>query len=211
MVDVSWTVHTSDTTQIIADGVLVDPDQNNTITRGETAEYVFTNVAKTLTVGVGTTYTIAVGETERYDFVVVNGTLEINGTLECDEIDVNGTVTGSGTLDVNDQYAFELADVEPYSTYAGKFSITETLGSQQRYNELLPSNATIDTLLVGVEPTQRLQDKTINGYWGLIENISDNRNRPLSNSRIGLEMTVLAPYDEYADHTAVQNDLETTL
>lgn len=211
MVDVSWTVHTSDTTQILADGVLVDPDQNNTITRGETAEYVFTNVAKTLTIESGTTYTIAVGDTERYDFVVVNGTLEINGTLECDEIDVNDTVTGGGTLDVNDKYAFELADVEPYSKYAGTFSINPTLDNTQRYNERLPENEQVDTLLVGVEPTDRLKDKTINGYWGLIENISDNRNRPLSNSQIGLEITVLAPYDEYSDHTAVQNDLETTL
>lgn len=212
MVDTSWTIHTSNTTQILADYVQSDPADLNVITRGETATYVFSNVQKTLTVEIGTTYTIAVGETERYDLVIVEGTLEINGTLETDRIEVTGgSVTGSGTLDVNDNFAFELADVEPYSTYAGKFSINETLGSQQPYNERVPTSAVIDTLLVGVEPSNDLSDKTINGYWGLIENITDERVRPLSNSRIEIQIRVLAPYDEYADHSAVQADLEINL
>lgn len=209
--ETNWTIHTSDTTQILADHTQSAPSESNTITRGETATYVFGNVQKTLTVESGTTYTIPSGETERYDLVIVNGTLEINGTLETDTIEVNGSVTGSGTLDVNDQYAFELADVEPYSTYSGKFSINETLGSQQPYNELIPSSATIDTLLIGIEPTADLKNKTIEGYWGLIENITDNRNRPLSNSAVEIQIRVLAPYDEYADHSAVQTDLEITL
>lgn len=210
--DTSWTIHTSDTTQILADYVQSDPADSNVITRGETASYVFGNVRKTLTVESGATYTIAAGEIERYDLVIVEGTLEINGTLECDKMQVTGgSVTGSGTLDVNGNFAFDLADVEPYSTYAGKFSINETLGSQQPYNERVPSNANIDTLLIGVEPNDKLKEKTIEGYWGLIEDITDERNRPLSNNQVEIQMRVLAPYDEYADHTDVQTDLEITL
>jgi len=211
MVDTNFEVHTSNTTSILADAVVADPSDTNVITRGETASYVFANVQSKLTVATGTTYTISVDETERYDLVVVNGTLEINGSLEVDEIDINGTVTGSGTLDVNDQFAFELADVEPYSTYAGKYALEETNSAQQKYDERFPDTATIDTLLVGVEPTDRLKDKTIEGYWGLIDDVTDERTRALTNNQIGVEITVLAPYDEYVDHTAVQNDLEITL
>ena len=210
MVDTSWEIHTGDNTAIVADAVLSDPSDSNTITRGETASYVFTNILNKFTVENGETYTIPIGETERYDLVVVNGTLEINGTLECDQIEINGSVIGSGTLKVDDDFAFELADVEPYSEYAGKFSPIETLGAKQRYKENF-TDPELDTLLVGVEPQARLERKTIEGYWGLISNITDERNRPLSNNQVEIEITVLAPYDEYDDHTAVQTDLEVTL
>jgi hypothetical protein len=126
-------------------------------------------------------------------------------------VDNNGTITGSGTLKVNEKFAFELADVEQYSTYAGKYSLNETLGSAQKYTELLPDTAGIDSLLVSVEPSSTLQDKTINGYWGLIENITDTRNRPLSNNQVDMTIQILAPKDEYSDRTAVQSDLEVTL
>ena len=211
MVKTSWTVRTESNVDFVSDGILSDPSETNVITRGDTATYVLNNTQTMLTVPEGETYTIKSGETERYVTVVVNGTLEINGTLEVEEIDVNGNITGSGTLATGTESAFDFDDLEPYSTYAGKFSLMETLGSKQPYNELLPSSVDINTLLVAVIPNSDLQSKNVNGYWGLIENITDDRNRPLSNTRVELEITVLAPFDEYADHAAVQTDLEVRL
>jgi hypothetical protein len=172
------------------------------------------NVLKHLSIDTGDTYTVVSGDTERYDLVTVSGTLEIeaNATLQADKLDINGgLVTGPGKLEVNEQFAFELADVEQYSTYAGKYSISETLGSQQTYNELLPDTATINSLLVSVEPSSDLQNKTVNGYWGLINNITDSRNRPLSNKQVTMDIAILAPFDEYSDRTSVQTDLEVNL
>lgn len=211
MTDTSWTIRTESNVDFVADAVLSDPSSTNTITRGDTATYVLSNTQTMLTVPVDETFTIPGGETERFVTVVVNGTLEINGTLEVEEIDVNGSVTGSGTLDTGSESAFDFDDLEPYSTYAGKYSLTATLASQQSYNELIPSTLDINTLLVAVIPNSDLQAKNVNGYWGLIDNITDDRNRPLSNTRVELEITVLAPFDEYADHAAVQTDLEVTL
>jgi len=202
-------VHTSDTESIVADFVLSDPSEINTIARGETATYTFGEVLKSLTVDAGKTVTIESGEDVKYDFVTVNGTLVINGELTADQVDNNGRIDLNGTLNVNEKFGFELAEIEIYSTYAGKFNVSETLASQQRYSENIPSSAEIDTLLVGVEPKGSLTDETLNGYWGLIENVTDERVRALSNNEVEIQIRVLAPYDEYANHTAVENDLKT--
>jgi len=203
-----WEIHTSDNTSIIADFALNDPSEVNTITRGDTATYSFGNVATKLTINTGETYTVETGTTEEWDYVVVDGTLVIDGTLEADQVDNNGTIDLNGTLDINEKYAFELQDVQRYSPFSGKYAINETLGSKQQYSEFVPPSADIDTLLVGVEPQQDLKDETIEGYWGLINNISDDRNRALSNSQITLDIDVLATYEEYSDHTAVEADLK---
>lgn len=209
--DTSWTIRTDSNIDFIADAVLSDPSDTNTITRGESASYVFNNTQTVLTIGAGETYTIPSGETENYVDVIVNGTLVVDGTLNVETIDVNGTLTGSGQVNTSREDAFDFDDLEPYSTYSGKYSLVETLGSQQRYNELLPASAGINTLLVAIIPNSDLSNKDISGYWGLIDDVIDERNRPLSNTRVGLEITILAPFDEYADHTAVQTDLEVTL
>lgn len=204
-----WEVHTSDTQSILAEFALSDPGDLNTITRGETATYVFGDVLSTLTINEGDTYTIESGESVEFDYVVVNGTLTINGELTADEVDNNGTINLNGTLNIDEKFGFELAEIEVYSTYAGKFNVSETLASQQRYSENVPPSADIETLLVGIEPRGSLTDETLNGYWGLIENVTDSRNRALSNNEVELSITVLAPYEEYDDHTAVENDLKT--
>jgi len=163
------------------------------------------------------------GETEYFSPAIVPSgeTLEVNGTLETQDIDINGNVIGSGkivvqdfnraptngTLDINEKYALETEEVQKYSPYTGKFTVTETLGSSQKYREFISSSADIDTLLVGIEPDTSLSDRHIEGYWGLVNQITDQRTRSLSNERIGIEITVLAPYAEYADHTAVANEL----
>jgi len=266
-------IHTSDTTSIIADFAVNGPNELNAIERGTQATYTFGNVKSKLVVKSGDTYTIDVQDSEQWDIVVVKGTLDVNGeikidTLEIDggtvdidserldlggetipdgttryespvivpsgetlEIDgvletkdivIDGTVTGegelkviddgrpntTGVLDVNEKYAIGLDDVQDYTPYTGDYTISETLVSTQKYVENLSSDAQINTLLVGVEPDTNLSDEEIRGYWGLIQNITDDRTQALSNTRVTLDIDVLAPFENYADHTAVQNDLE---
>jgi len=163
--------------------------------------------------------------TTRYEspIIVPSGeTLEINGVLETQDIIIDGNVIGegelkvvddgrppsTGVLDVNEKYAFGLDDVSRYSPYTGDYTITETIISTQKYTEQIDPNAPITTLLVGINPDTSLSDRDIKGYWGLLRNIQDERNQALSDTSVTLEIDVLAPFDNYADHTAVQNDLE---
>jgi len=204
-----WTIHLSDTATIIGDFVTSSPSNLNLITRGDTATYEFVEVTPSLTIPDGETLTIESGETLEKSRVVVDGTLVIDGTLKCDELDNNGTVDVNGTLNVNEKFAFEYQEIKPYSEYAGKFTTSETLDSRQAYSENIPPNTEPDTLLVGIEPQTELSEKDINGYWGLINNVTDTRNTSLSNGpRIELEITVLAPYAQFSDHTDVQQTLE---
>lgn len=204
-----WTIHTSDNSSIIGDFVTSSPSDLNLISKGDTATYEFVEVTPTLTIDSGDTFTVESGETLEKSLVIVNGTLVIDGTLRCDKLDNNGTVDLNGTLDINDKYELEYTEIKPYANYSGKFNVTETLSSKQRYSENIPPNNGPNTLLVGIEPQTELDSKDIFGYWGLISNIADIRNQPLSNGpRIEIEITVLAPYEQYDDHTAVQNDLE---
>lgn len=167
--------------------------------------------------------TIAVDETLYKTEVIVPAgeTLTVNGTLETEAITINGTVDGTGEIDiqdfdrtptdgvvdVNEKYTLELEDVNKFAPFAGKYSIAETLSANQFYRENIDTTE-IDTLLVGVEPDTDLQDNDIRGYWGLIDRIQDNRNQPLGTIRVGLDITVLAPYSDFNDHTDVQNSLE---
>jgi len=205
-----WEIHISDKKSYIADATVSGPDDVNLIARGETATYEFVNIQTKLTVKSGTTYVVESGTTEQIDIVVVDGgTLDINGTLQADYVNVkSGTIDNDGTLDINEKYAFEVEEIQNYSPFSGKYVINETLGSKQQYSEFIPSTAQIDTLLLGIEPLQDLKDKTVEGYWGLINTITDDRNTPLSNSRITLDIDVLATYEEYSDHTAVEADLK---
>lgn len=266
-------IHTSDNTSIVADFATNAPSELNTIERGSQATYTFGNVKSKLVIKSGDTYTVPADTTEQWDIVVVKGTLDVNGRIKIDslEIDggtvdidttpydvggltvnadetvyfspaivpsgetltvygtfetqaltVNGTVTGdgdvniqdfdrpptNGVVDVNEKYAIGLDDAQAYGPYTGDYTISETQLSTQKYHERITPDANIDTLLVGVEPDTDLQQKNIRGYWGLIDNITDNRTQALSNVRVTLSIDVLAPYDEYSDHTAVQNELE---
>lgn len=202
-------IHTSDVESIIGDFVVNDPSELNTIQRGETATYDFVETTTKFTVASGTSDTIEAGETETYGLVVIesNGTLTVDGTLNCEQIQNNGTLDNNGTINISEEYVFEYVEVEDYAEHSGAFTTFQTLENQIPYREFLPSD--VDTLLVGIEPLSDLATKDITGYWGLINNVTDLRNQALSNGpRIRVEITVLATYDEYADHTAVQNGLE---
>jgi len=95
--------------------------------------------------------------------------------------------------------------------YAGQYAPIPSVNGVQNYLSQLPSRATVNSLLVGIEPDSDLQNQGINGVWGLVDRGADERNQPLSNHAYTLEVRVLSEYSEYADHNAVQSDLEVNL
>lgn len=204
-------IHTSDTESILGDFVVNRPSDINLKEKGERATYDFVETATKKTVPDGETFTVESNENLTFGIVTVEsgGTLTIEGTLNCDQLQNNGTVNNNGTLNVNDDIKFEYAEIEPYAKLAGNFTITETQAKTQKYVDRTPSSASIDTLLLGIETRSDLATQEINGYWGLVSNITDFRNQALSNGpRIRVEIQVLAPYSEFNDHTDVQNTLE---
>lgn len=95
-----------------------------------------------------------------------------------------------------------------YDRHAGSYALQGTNTNKQRYKEHLPSGANINSLVMGVEPEAKLQSEDIVGKWGLVSEITDARSQALTNPVATIEIDVLADYPEYADVTAVQNDLE---
>lgn len=205
-----FSIRLTDNTRIIGDFVTNAPGEINLIGKGDTATYAFVETASKLTIGSGDTFTVESGTTVEFSIVEVNGTLvvEAGGTLNTERIDNNGTVNNNGTININERYVLEYSEIEAYADYAGNFTISETLNAEQKYTEQF-SSTEIDDLLVGIEPQTELANQEIGGFWGLITNVTDSRNTSLSNGpRMEIEIQVLAPFDEYADHTAVQNALE---
>jgi hypothetical protein len=95
-----------------------------------------------------------------------------------------------------------------YDRHAGSYALQGTNKNTQRYKERLPSGANINSLVIGLEPDTELQNDDIVGKWGLISDVADSRSQALTNPVATIEIDVLADYSEYADVTAVQNDLE---
>jgi len=73
----------------------------------DSAANVQNDVKPDLTIQAGDTHTVPAGSTEEYDDVTVNGTLEVDGTLNCRSVDINGSVSVDGTLAVDDEFAIE--------------------------------------------------------------------------------------------------------
>lgn len=135
---------------------------------------------------------------------------ESNGTLtaEFNAGDPNNWTTGGSAsftfeLDTTDQTV-----VEEFAQWAGSFTTMEMLDNTVKFRDQLPSSATIDSCVLGINPSSDLDNDNIVGVWGLVESIDNQRNQPLTTNRYQFSLTVLAPYSEYADHTAVSNDLE---
>jgi len=114
-------------------------------------------------------------------------------------------------------FAFEAPSQSEFNTlrsladYAGQYAPIASVNGVQNYLSQLPTRATVNSLLVGIEPSTDLQNQGINGVWGLVDQGEDARNQPLSTHAYTLEVRVLAEYSEYADHNAVQADLEVNL
>lgn len=195
--DVSFTIHAS-TETLTAISALNSPSEINNLTRGDTATFTFrfagdSLTAESLVVETNDTHTVATNTTEIYTQTDVkeNGQLNVqeNGTLN---------VTGGDNRDT----------LQEYADHAGAFASQTTLNNTQLYREQIPTNADIGSIVLGIEPSTTLQNDDIEGIWGIVTGGSDMRNQALSNDQFQIELRVLAEYSEYADHTAISNDLE---
>lgn len=135
---------------------------------------------------------------------------ESNGTLTAE---FNTGDPNNWTVGESASFTFELdsADqtvLEELAQWAGSFTTMEMIDNTVKYRDQLPSSATITSCVLGIEPSTELTADNVVGVWGLLESVSNQRNQPLTTNRYQFDVTVLAPYDEYAGHTAVANGLE---
>jgi len=133
----------------------------------DSAANVQEDVKPNLTVAAGNTYTIAAGDTEEYGQVTIEGTLEVNGALNCRAIDNQGKVVVSGSLSVDDEFAIErLAELgklietpprenETYDHYKARLIV--------EYAKLT-GEATISDLLTAAAEMMALDSQTPLGY-----------------------------------------------
>jgi len=75
------------------------------------------------------------------------------------------------------------------------------------YREQVPSRADVDSLVVQIEPSSDLSSLDVPGFWGLVTGGEDSRETSVSHEQLVLELYVLADAAQYADHTAIENDL----
>jgi len=178
----------------------------NISTRGETVSFEFwaTDGTKNLTVS----GSVTIDSVEFYDSVTVESgatlTITSNGKLLTGSLTSNGTIDNDGIIinDLGINNSFE--DLVEYGDYAGKFSTTETLNGKQKYREFIPSDANVDSLLVGIEPNNELENKNVPPIWGVVESVSDPRNPALNTKNYQMTVRILAEKSEYSDHSTAE-------
>jgi len=193
MTDLFFTIHTKTETLTALFATNAINELNNT-TRGETATFTFKFLeggeSSTLIVESGETYTVNSGDTEIYSYVNVKE----DGTVNVEE---GGTLNTTG--------GDNRESLQQYADHAGDFTSVTTLNNVEKFREQLPSTASVDSILLGIEPSQDLQESGIVGKWGLVTAGSDERNSALTNNQYQIEIRIVAEYSEFADHSAVEN------
>jgi len=160
------------------------------------------------------TYTVPSGTTETYDVVQIQngGTLiiEDGASIYCNRRDNDGTVDNDGLFSIGSAVLGGDAWVEMQQTadFGGEYTINESLNSQQRYTERIPSGADVDSLVVGIEPSAELQNNDVTGIWALVDGGTDERNTTLSEWQYTVDVTVLAELSEYSTLTDLENGLK---
>lgn len=130
-----------------------------------------------------------------------------NGTFSLDHISGTPPQITRGeriTLTVSTSSYSTLQD---YIEYGGSYSLLEAINGEVFYSETIPSSISIDSLVLGFEPSTELSNQNVNGLWALVDGGSDTRNRALSNELMDIDLTILTEYSDYADHSALETGL----
>ena len=213
---IQYKLHTKSNGTLTANHVESPPSNLNTTTHGGsttiTCHFSGGPSGEELTIPSGDTYTIPAGTTEQYASVTVAGVLVVEGTLLVDwsvTTESTGTITQTDTGTITQTAAVGDREVlMGYDRHAGSYTINGTLNNQQRYRLTIPDNANINSLLIGVEPSEELKNRGIRGFWGLLRNVVDGRTPALTHPVIELEVDILAAFSEYADISSVEAALE---
>jgi hypothetical protein len=186
MTNILFRIQTVSNGEILSKFAVSDPQ---TIVRGETAEFSLSFDFDDLVVS--SSVTIPPGTERRVASVTIRdrGELNVEGTL---------TVVGDGQLDT----------VQDYGLHAGSYSVLETLSNRFKFRDRLPSSAPINSLLVKIEPATDLQNRDVDGCYGLITGVTDERPRSLTTSRATVQVDVLARLSEFSTLTDAKNALE---
>lgn len=211
MSDPSIEIITSPTTSLVAENVISDVSGLNLISQGERARIEVVETGERFTVPSGETVVIEAGETREHSIVEVpsGSTLTVDGTLNCEDLRVQGTLNGSGSVNISEAFIIEYEELEPFSEFASQYVRHETLDASQRIRPTIPDTASIDSPLVGVRALNDLADRDVRGFWAAIDRVVDTRNRALTDGpRVRFEVTKLAPFDEYSDYQSARDGLE---
>jgi hypothetical protein len=98
-----------------------------------------------------------------------------------------------------------------YVKWSNKVATGETLDDRLAtfYRSHIPSTGVpIASPVVGIRPASDIRDFTIPGFWGAVIGGSDLRNSTLTNWQAEIDLFVLAEYNDYANHTKLEADLE---
>jgi hypothetical protein len=181
MVDTSWRIRTKANGEIIADALVESMPQYR---RGEQTSMTFLFARGTYgATGDGWTY----GGTEGATWGGANGAV-------------------FGAADETNAHIERYRQLREYLDWAGAVAFGRSLDRVPWYREQLPARANVSSEVVALEPSPDLEDR-VPGLWALIVGGRDETTLPGADHRITLDVIVLAELDEYADHTAVENDL----
>lgn len=206
MSKVWYRIYTENNETFYANHATNGPSDINDQRRGETIS-VGLNIPylEDLTIESGESYTIPSGAVEQYDDVTNDGTLNIDGTLV-----VYGTLTNNGTINgTTTTKGSARPDLMDYNEHSSAFSTETSLSNTVYYIDRVPSTASIPSLVIGLEPSPSLQNKNIEGVWGLISDVTDNRPDALTVNNYTVSITVLSDFSEYSSPSDVVNSLST--
>lgn len=118
-----------------------------------------------------------------------------------------GASLGSPTSDGSHLSRYEA--VREYTRYGGRYALLETIDGTQRISEHTPDNATVDSIVVKLEPGPDLT--ATDGLWVVLDGVSDDTRFAVDMAAISIDMTVLARGDQYASRSALLSDIGTDL
>lgn len=116
------------------------------------------------------------------------------------------TSYGASTAELESKYT-EWLQLQDFLDYSDAAAYGTSQNHRPWYREQLPADATVASIVLGIEPTQDLKDRGITGVWGIVVSGSDLRNSTLTNWQIDLELFVLSEFSEYSDHADIESDL----
>lgn len=154
--------------------------------------------------------TIGSGSTVKFASVTITSgtTLTVNGTLETHDLTVDGAIDVNGEVIIKTSGDTELSTLLEYSEWSGKYETNKMLDGTTKYTERFPSSEGIDSLVLGIEPSSDLINADVNGVWGLVDSISDQRGPTLDTNRVDISITVLAEFSDYTDHSSLESALK---
>jgi len=192
--DEYWTVYTNDKGTLSASYAIGGPTGLNRVSQGGNVTIRLEFTTDFLIVESGETYTVKSGTTEIFTYTDVKE----NGQLIVEE---NGQLIRTGGDNIQ--------ELQIYDDHAGSYQTTQSIDQTVSYTEFLPDNIDVSSLVIGIEPSQKLKDRGIRGCWGLLDSATDVRTMGLTTNQFELSVTVLGQYSDFTDIDDVITQLKT--